>query len=245
MVRLLGEVAALPEGHQEKKQFLMKGLCSLVQADAWVWALSCQRNPGEEQIHFNMVYDGLEGEKYSSFLKAVNHPVMAKAIAPFFAQLAQKQSQITMRREDIDPQRISYQPEVNALWQAADIDAVMMVGHPLDAESLSTIGLYRKSGRPHFSERESQIAHIILQEVPWLHLSGWPEDKGATVPSLSPQQRIVLNLLLDGLPRKEIAANMDIAENTVSGYVKEVYRHFGVNSQAGLMNKFLKGSLKS
>lgn len=34
---------------------------------------------------------------------------------------------------------------------------------------------------------------------------------------------------------------MGIAENTVAGYAKAVYRHFGVNSQPQLMSKFLTG----
>ena len=81
--------------------------------------------------------------------------------------------------------------------------------------------------------------HIVLSEVTWLHLSGWPEDYGADVPKLYPRQRVVLNLLLDGMGRKQIASQMGITENTVSGYAKDVYRHFGVNSHVDLMRKFL------
>ena len=36
MVRLLGETAALDCGHDEKKRFLMQGLCHLVDADCWI-----------------------------------------------------------------------------------------------------------------------------------------------------------------------------------------------------------------
>ncbi len=46
MVRLLGETAALDGGHAEKKRFLMRGLCNLIRADAWVWTLGCDIRPG-------------------------------------------------------------------------------------------------------------------------------------------------------------------------------------------------------
>lgn len=83
------------------------------------------------------------------------------------------------------------------------------------------------------------MVHIILSEVPWLHMNGWPEDMGVSIPNLSPRQRTVLNLLLDGLDRKQIASELGISENTVSGYTKDVYRHFSVNSHVGLMKKLI------
>jgi DNA-binding CsgD family transcriptional regulator len=44
-----------------------------------------------------------------------------------------------------------------------------------------------------------------------------------------------LDLLLLGLGRKEIADQIGISEGTVSGYIRGLYQHFGVNSQAELM----------
>ena len=69
-----------------------------------------------------------------------------------------------------------------------------------------------------------------------------PEDRGSTVPKLYARQRIILNLLLEGLDRKSIALHLGISVNTVSGYCKEIYRHFRVNSQAALMARFYLGN---
>ncbi len=77
--------------------------------------------------------------------------------------------------------------------------------------------------------------------MPWLHEQGWPDDRGTTVPQLSPRQRITLNLLLEGQSRKEIADQLGISINTVAGYVKDVYKHFHVQSHAELMGRFLHG----
>lgn len=62
--------------------------------------------------------------------------------------------------------------------------------------------------------------------------------------SLSPRQRVVLNLLLEGMGRKQIAHQLKIAENTVSGYIKEIYRHFSVNSHAQLVRRMLTADQK-
>ena len=239
MVRLLGEAAALSGGINEKKRYLMNGVCSLIQADAWVWSLGCQIKPDEPQVFVGFLHGGFSEDRFTAFLKAVEHPDMAQISSRFAEAIRLDNSHTTMRREEIDTAGLAALSEAGPLWEQADIGSLMLSGYPLDAESLSTIGFYRALGVEPFSDLEKQIAHIILSEVPWLHQSGWPEDRGATVPQLYPRQRIVLNLLLDGLPRKQIASQMGISDNTVSGYAKDVYRHFGVNSHVELMRKFL------
>ncbi len=238
MIRLLGETASLEGAQNEKKRFLMNGLCRIIEADAWAWTLGIRIRPGAPQTYAGILHEGFDEIRFTHFLTAVEHPVMSKVVAPFFQSLRQGHTN-TMTREEIDPEGLALADGVRQCWEMADIGPVMMSGHLLDEQCLSSLGIYRKpSGRP-FSNREKQITQIILTEVPWLHATGWPEDRGVKVPELAPRQRIVLNLMLDGLDRKSIAANMRISENTVSSYAKEVYRHFGVQSQPQLMRKFL------
>jgi DNA-binding CsgD family transcriptional regulator len=104
------------------------------------------------------------------------------------------------------------------------------------------IGLYRHHGKAEFTAREVRIAHIILTEVTWLHEQGWPDDRGVDVPKLSRRQRLALNLLIQGLSRKQIAEAMKISAHTAQGYIKDVYRIFNINSQAALMSRFLQGN---
>jgi len=117
-----------------------------------------------------------------------------------------------------------------------------MSARHLDGDSGSTIGLYRRVRESHFTDKESRIAHIVLSKVAWLHEMGWPEDRGATVPSLYRKQRIVLNLLLEGFDRKTIADQFQISIHTVGGYCKEIYSHFLVSSQSALMARFYQGN---
>lgn len=220
----------------------MEGLCQLIGADSWVWTLGCQMEPGADQIYVSFMHDGFDDARYVQLLEALDHPKMGPAVAAFYQALADTGSSTTMLRVDVDPQGIALSDGPRELWERADIGPLILSGYPLDERSLSAIAVYRRLNDPAFTERERQIAHIVLEEVPWLHMDGWPEDRGAQVPKLSPRQRRVLNLLLDGFSRKHVADRLKISENTVAGYAKEVYRHFGVNSQAELMHKFLSGS---
>ncbi|MFK5920776.1 MAG: LuxR C-terminal-related transcriptional regulator [Verrucomicrobiota bacterium] len=103
------------------------------------------------------------------------------------------------------------------------------------------IAMYKKESDSLFTEKEARIAHIVLSEVPWLHAESWPRAKKIKGQMLSPRQRTTLNLLLEGLGRKQIAAQLGISENTVAGYIKEVYRFYNIQSHAQLMKHFHDG----
>lgn len=245
MVRLLAETVAAEGNHAAKKKFLMDGLCDLIGGDRWVWTLACDIKPGGQQTCVGFLRDGFNEEQFANYLQALEHPEMGEVVRPFYQAVAENKAPVTMPRHEIDPRGAAYHNAASKFWEAADIGSLIMSAHPLDATSMSGIGIYRKKAAPDFSDREVKMAHIILTEVPWLHAMGWPEDRGAKVPDLAPRQRVVLNLLLDGRDRKTIADHLKISENTVSGYIKEVYRHFGVNSQVSLIRKFMGNHLQT
>lgn len=218
---------------------VMDGLCGLVKAAAWVWALGCQIEPGGPQTYAGIIHGGFNEERYTNWLKAVEHPDMGRGGKLFFERVVATGGHTTMERAEVDPEGFVQGKGVGETWDRADIGSLIMSGFPVDDKSLSCVGLYRRLDQAVFSPEELEVVHVVLGEVGWLHHLGWPEDRGATVPKLSPQQRILLNFLLDGLSRKEIAAHMEISENTLTGYSKDVYKVFGVNSHAKLMGKFI------
>jgi len=242
LVRLVGEVVTVPGGHAEKKRYLMDGLCKLIDADAWVWGLSCQREPDQPQIYVSMVKGGFTEQTFVKFLEACEHPDMIELASRFFLELKEKCTHLTRSRHQIaDPDAIERSQAIH-VWKEANIGPTIMSMRPLDATSGSTMGLYRAHGKPEFTPREVRIAHIVFSEVPWLHEQGWPKDRGVSVPKLSRRQRLALNLLTSGQSRKQIAANMKISLHTAQGYIKDVYKFFHVNSQTELMNRFHQGN---
>lgn len=241
MVHLLGEVAALPGDHAAKKRHLLDGLCVLINAHAWVWGLVLEPTPGAQPVFLSFLHGGFDEGRFATFLRALDHPDLAEYTAPFLRELEARKAHTTRMRQHVDPTNRFLQSAAYPLWVEAGVYPGIISSRPVDERSLSTIAIYRRPEQPPYDERELRLAHIILSEVPWLHEQGWPEDRGATVPRLALRQRQTLNLLLQGLSRKEIADGMGISTHTVGDYVKEVYHHFGVRSQAELMRRFLNG----
>jgi DNA-binding NarL/FixJ family response regulator len=65
-----------------------------------------------------------------------------------------------------------------------------------------------------------------------------PEDPLAT---LTPREREVMALLVQGLPNKGIAHSMVISENTVKRYLKAIFEKLDVDSRAAAVAKVLGG----
>lgn len=241
MVRLLGEVAASRADHAEMKRLLMDGLSEMVGADAWIWCLGCQVEAGEKPVYVSMSHGGFDDDRYAAMLHAAAHPDMAWISETLIRDMQTKKNQVTRRREQLAEENQLAIAGIATHMKEADVGPFIVALRPIDEKSVSCLGLYRRQAQPAFTDRECRIAHIVLSEVPWLHEQGWPEDRGTTVPHLSPRRQLVLNMLLDGRSRKDIAASLSLSENTVAGYQKDIYSHFGINSHTALMRRFQLG----
>lgn len=241
IVRLLGEVATSREDLAARKRQLMAGLCELTGADSWAWSLGCGLEAGRQPTYLALSHGGFDDERFAKLICASGHPDMTQQSALILGEMQRRKSHLTRRHQQFLNEKDYRNSGIYPLMCAADIGPFLVSFRPIDENSVSTIILYRRLGQPDFSERESRIAHIVLTEVPGLHEQGWPEDRGVTVPRLTPRARLVLNLLLDGRGRKEIADRLGIRENTVAGYQKQIYRHFQVKSHAALMRRFRTG----
>jgi DNA-binding CsgD family transcriptional regulator len=241
MVRLVAEVSELQRGYADKKRCLMEGLCQLVDADAWAWCLCVNMAAEGRNVYTSVLHGGMDDAQYAHMLEATAHRDEARFTEKFADEIRQVGQHVTRLRKHLDPGNLFLESEAYHLWKKAGFMPGILSCRPIDSSCLSTVGVFRRHGRPDLSEREARIAHIVLTEVPWIHLQGWPEDRAVTVPALPPRQRIVLNLLLEGQTRKQIADHLEISINTVAGYVRDVFKHFGVRSHAELMRRFLSG----
>lgn len=241
IVRLLGEVITVPGGINEKRRLLMDGLCRLVDATSWVWCMA-ELDPDKPPSFIGMVHGGFDEERFARYLQAMNHPAMQQVTRPSSLELQAKGTHLTRTRRQLDPTFLLDNSPAAPLWKAADIGALMTSTRPMDGGGISGIGLYRKLGQAHFSARDARIAHIVLSEVPWLHFSDFPVREGQDISALYPRHRTVLNLLCEGWSRKKIAEHLGVSINTVHGYVKAVFKHFQVHSQAELISRLTQGN---
>lgn len=245
MIRLVGDVAASRGGATEKRRVLMDGLVKLVEAQRWFWCMSSREKTksGNRPLYTAIAHGGFEDGMFGKLLKAADHPDSWEIFSSISAEVRRKNVQVTATRRQMDMTNRFQREDIRELWQAAGVGDLMVSISPMPSGDFSAIGIYREDAVPEFDGREAKIAHIVLAEVPWLHETGWSEgDQLGVLPKLSPRRRTVLNLVLEGHPRKEMASMLGISTHTLDGYVKDIFRHFGVHSQAELIARFRSGS---
>ncbi len=109
-----------------------------------------------------------------------------------------------------------------------------------DHDTWSNFFLLRNTGKEEFGCPEAVIVDTVLNSIPWLQSTAAEFLPPEAFLGITPRQRTVMLLLLDGLPRKTIARQLEIAEDTVSDHIKSIYTHFGVNSAGELAALFLR-----
>ncbi len=240
IVRLLGDIIAVPGDLPGKRHQLMTGLCELIGATSWVWSVS-EFHPDKPPTSVGLIHGGFDEERLACFLEAINHPAMERVSRPSSRILMEQGTHLTRTRSQMDPENRLDQSAAGPLWKKANIGPLIMSLRPMEDRGVNAIRLYRPLDHPHFTEREAKIAHIVLSEIPWLHFQSFPDVRMMKIVNLYPRHRTVLHCLCEGWSRKKIAAHLGLSINTVHGYSKFIFKHFGVHSQSELITRLSKG----
>lgn len=240
VVRLLGEVIAARGDINVSRRMLMNGLCDLIDATSWVWCMA-EFDPDKPPSFIGIVHGGFDDERFARYIEAMNHPAMAPVTRPSSIELQHRGCHITRTQRQMDPDFLLEKSAAAPYWERANVGALMTSQRPMEGGGISGVGVYRTLGCPHFDQREARIAHIVLTEIPWLHFHAFPDQQTREITRLYPRHRTVLTFLTEGWSRKKIADHMDLSINTVHGYVKVIFQHFGVHSQSELISRLTKG----
>jgi len=151
--------------------------------------------------------------------------------------------QATVRRCDYVPDRPWYlQDYVQEGFRGADVDRLILSDRSCSGHvpTIDYLVFFRAWGEKRFSQRECRLVGLLHDEIAPL-IGGPLAARGEPVPSdLPPRKQQVLECLLMGATDKQIAKALHLSRPTVSEYVGEVLRHFGVASRAELVAAFLK-----
>lgn len=242
MIRLVGEVADLRAERAVKRRRLMTGLARMIDADAWAWIISRAADDNSNPAVASFQHGGFSEEQVGRYVQLMqdrrNTPVEYAALN----QLRRSKKRFTRRWDQLVTAEEWYGPRNRSMLEVLGFEHVMYSVRILDDDGFfSGITLKRRTGRKNFSPLEQRMAHIVTGEIEWLHceenLAGVTEQ----IRPMTPSQRTVLMLLMEGLSKKEIAAKLDCSENTVKDHVKAIYKHFGVHSTPELFHYFMAG----
>lgn len=245
MIGLVGEVRSLKPNHADARSHLMDGIKRMIDADCWVWTVG-YLDPAKPPAYVAIQHEGLDDERLAHFLQTLEHPEMAALTTPSAGDAIRRlRTQATKLLRKFNSDHHPASAVTNPLWRKPGILPGLLSAHLLDERRVSIIAIYRRQDQPHFSQRDRRFAHILMGAVGWLHTEGWPHEYSAGVPTLPRSRTRVLDILLEGHGRKQVADQLGLSPHTVSGYIKDIYRVFQVHSHAELMRRFAKMNASS
>jgi DNA-binding CsgD family transcriptional regulator len=243
IIGILAEIAGMTEPLSVRKKVLMNRLCPLLGAERWIWTTSANFERGKTPTGIAVSYGGFTEREFGIIIEASqdvdvgmpeNEPMIEAVLA---------HGHVTRTRSDfIGDDDFYTHPQWTLYRKPAGTDQYLFSLYPIGNGYLSGIGFHRLPGQPDFSARERRIIHLVASQVTWLHLADVPMGTDASfVEDLSPRLRTVFAFLLQGWNRKQIAEHLGITQNTAAGYIKSIYRYFGVASQVQLLSRFVRG----
>ncbi|TVQ61448.1 MAG: LuxR family transcriptional regulator [Phycisphaerales bacterium] len=247
MVRLLSEAAAARESAPAMKRRIASGLAALIDADAWLWAVS-ELSIGErfDGAFSTLLYNGLDERQLAMLYQGMYDPKLPPPEREAMTPDLIAGEHFTRRREDLVPTHEWRASGHYKQYRAPhNMDEFVCSVYPLSASGRSVVAFHRATGRPAFSVRDRRLVHVVMSELGPLHtdtgnlpLGGTP---GPSVAGLSPRLRTVFGLLLEGWSRKQISEHLTLSPHTVAEYKRAIYKHFGVHSQRELQARFHQG----
>jgi DNA-binding CsgD family transcriptional regulator len=126
------------------------------------------------------------------------------------------------------------------LWAQVGVGDILIAAHPLGGGAYSMAAYCRSPDNSSYTGRDREILDCIFQHVTWLHVSSSTAVDASPLAQLSKREREVLQLLLEGHARKEVATRLNLSAHTVADYLKVIHKKLGVTSRAELLSKFIK-----
>jgi len=226
----------------DRKRMLVEGVARLIDADVFIWSTAVADPNRPSDAMPTCIIDGgwRDGREQALVYEALTNKEFTSHTLHRVSQGVSSVRHITMRRTEFVPEdvwRIHGGP-----WLKAGLEHSVLTIYPFSPTTFSGVGFHRRVGRPNFTDRDKALVHVVFSQVRWLHLHGTNEPAGSKALHLTPRERQVLLRLIQGESKKQIAYGLGLSEHTVGDHVKQLYKHFNVNSRGELQALFLAGS---
>lgn len=124
--------------------------------------------------------------------------------------------------------------------QRIGVEPWIQAGKFVSGNAFSAMVVARPIGSPHFDDLDTALLDFAFSNISWLHATSDDRVPQSMLAALSQRQALIAHLLITGLTRKKIAAQIDISPETVDHHIKAIFRHFDSHSATELAALFLK-----
>jgi DNA-binding CsgD family transcriptional regulator len=246
VMRAVLEIAETPTSVGDRRRDVLDRLAKLLQADAGHWAWGRGRPETATILPVAVIHFGYSEADLSAFYRfGLDSRLRDEFNLPLLGLMREDNVSCAVRRDLVRDQQWNADNWIFRQLRSMGKDSWLHCVRYAANDTWSNMFLVRDVGRPEFGPAERALLDLAITSIPWLWAKPVEDDsRQATsqtlVEGLSPRQRAVMFLVLDGLSRKKIAARLGISEETVNHHMKGVFQRFGVQSATELAALFLR-----
>jgi DNA-binding CsgD family transcriptional regulator len=241
---LLASVARIADDHAEivgRRKTMLLALAEPVGADGGFWSWGRGRADSGPVVPLARIDFGLDDHQRAAIM---DWALDAEADRDFRGRIHRQMgnaTRVTTVRHDIfSAEEWAAEPFIRRMLRRGGWSSWLHSVRYSDRDTWSSLFLLRKNDRIEFGHHEAAIAHLVLDAIPWLHSTAEQTLPPKALIGLTPRQRTIMLMVLDGMPRKAIASRLDIAKDTVGDHLKAIYDRLGVGSSSQLAALFLR-----
>jgi DNA-binding CsgD family transcriptional regulator len=124
-----------------------------------------------------------------------------------------------------------YEDIIVSIWAASRDRAIAML-------------LFRPASSPPFDETDRTLMSLMLRAVaPLVDRDIFQDERALMDAALTPRQIDVLQRLLTGDSKKQIARQLTLSQHTVHAHIRQIYKTLDVASRGELMSRFVDRKL--
>ena len=234
----MGDVTLQQGSLDGKRQILLDGLSKLIEADGWIWICAAMDPERNCPTPINYLFGGINEQQVAALLNSFSDTASTDPCNdPLAALVARGEHFVRTRQQLVNDKEWYESTYTQTYFLRHGIEHPMYAITPSE-QGYSAVCLFRFKEKPPFSKRQIRIVQIITSEVRWLSKCNLPSPYAEAVLKLTPRLRSVLALLLTGHSCSQIAELYHLSPHTIKGYIRDIYRHFGVSSQVTLIQLF-------
>ncbi len=224
----------------DRRLVLLRVLKELTGAAAGYWAWGHGDGSQNSVVPVALINLGFTEQQMADYVRISLATESQREFVEPIKKLKGELPQFTLIRADLYPELDWKQTYFGHQLNLIGFDEWVQSVRYSRSETWSQLFLLRAVGACTFQAQDRALIDIAMSSISWLHSSQAEFLPQEQTIGLTPRQRAVLLMLLNGLSRKQIASRFVISEQTVGDHIKQIYRHFDINSAGELSALFLR-----
>jgi DNA-binding CsgD family transcriptional regulator len=225
----------------DRREATLKLLVDSFEADKAHWAWGRGDASGKIVSPLGIIMVGYEDNERIEFQRMATHPRMEQEFRqPIVRRMGNRLRDSVSKYELMTSEQWSTSI-MRECFEQMGMDSWLHSLRFANEHVWSNMLILRRKGKPEFSASDAAFLDFAMEAIPFLHATVEEVDSPEKIHRLTPRQRTVMTLLLDGHSRKKIASRLEVSPDTVNDHIKAIFREFHVSSSTELAAIFLRG----